>query len=144
MPNISYGNNNWKTFQKLLQKAERNIKIITASISFKALDLITSSINKNVEIFILTGRGRNYERIIEIENIKRKNIKGCRGLHSKYAIIDDNIIVIGSSNITKRSLGDIKYEGEFEIDYITDDPVVIRKANQLFEIVWNENENTEK
>ncbi len=143
VPSIHIGNQNWIIFQNLIARAKDTVKILTGSISFSALSLIFSDIKKDVDVKILTGRGRNYDKIFHFTNIERKNLKRCQKLHSKLCIIDDEIIILGSSNLTKSSLGDGERSGFLEGDIIHNDPIIIKQASILFEILWNEKSDIE-
>jgi len=82
-PFIYFGNDHWKLFSSVFHKAEREIKIITGSVSDTALSLLLDNVKENVDVKILTGRGRGYENIFLMKNIGMNNIKKCTRLHGK-------------------------------------------------------------
>ncbi len=138
-PTLYFGNNHWKPFASLISKAEKYIKIMTGSISDTALSLLLSYNNRNVDIEIITRRGRGYDNIFLLKNVNVDKFKRCRRLHGKFCIIDGTIMISGSSNITSSSLGDNRdRSGFFEADIITEEKDKIRSAEYLFDIVWNE------
>ncbi len=61
--NLHFGNNHWQLFTSLINKAEEEIKIMTGSVSDTALSLILEGVKQNVDIKIITGRGRGYNNI---------------------------------------------------------------------------------
>ena len=141
-PSLYIGNNHWKLFSSLFNQAVSEIKIITGSISYKALSLLLTYVQKEVKVKILTGRGRNYGRIFQMLNVQQESVKRCQSLHAKICIIDDKTMIIGSSNITKGSLGDYKgHSGNLEADILIKDKDMINSASILFEILWKEKKN---
>lgn len=110
--------------------------------SSNALYLICSNVADKVDVKIITGRGRGYKDIFK--KIGRNNIKRCSYLHAKFCIIDKNLILIGSSNITLGSLGDEKGAfGNLESDLLTKKKEIINSAEILFHMLWNEGSNIE-
>lgn len=138
-PFIYCDNDHWKLFSSVFHKAEREIKIITGSVSDTALFLLLDNVKESVDVKILTGRGRGYENIFLMKNVGMDNIKRCTRLHGKLCIIDGRIMISGSSNLTAGSLGNNRGRSGFlEADFITHDVDIIKSAEYLFEILWNE------
>jgi len=136
-PALYIGNYHWKLFASLIKRAKKEVKIVTNSVSHTALYNICSNLNEEVEVKIITGRGKGYEYIFNL--IDKDNIKRCRNLHAKFCIIDNNIMLAGSSNITIGSLGNhTGKEGFFEADLLIKDRDIINSARNLFNILWNE------
>ncbi len=140
---VYIGNDQWKIFLSFISSATKDIKILTGSISYDALSLIFSRIQKDVTVKIITGRGRDYEKIFKMKAIGGKeNIKRCKRLHAKLCIIDGKRMLIGSSNITKSSLGDnLGRYGFLEADAIVENSHIIKNGEDLFDILWNEKGN---
>lgn len=136
---LHFGYNHWQLFTSLINKAEKEIKIMTGSVSDTALSLILEGVKQNVDIKIITGRGRGYNNIFLMENIGMERIKQCARLHAKFCIIDRKLMISGSSNITKGSLGDKEgRSGFFEADIVIANENIIRSAEHLFDILWKE------
>lgn len=136
---LHFGNNHWQLFTSLINKAEKEIKIMTGSVSDTALSLILEGVKQNVDVKIITGRGRGYNNIFFMENIGMDHIKQCARLHAKFCIVDRKIMISGSSNITKGSLGDKEgRSGFFEADIVIVNENIIRSAEHLFDILWKE------
>ncbi|MHA1251851.1 MAG: phospholipase D-like domain-containing protein [Candidatus Helarchaeota archaeon] len=138
-PSVYIGTKQWELFNSIISMAKKEIKIITNSISSQALRVICSNKDPNVIVKIITGRGRGYKEIFNL--IGSNNIKRCRYLHAKFCIIDNELIIIGSSNITKGSLGSKGITGNLEVDLLTNDKKIINAANYLFNIIWDEDNN---
>lgn len=136
---LHFGNNHWQLFTSFINKAEKEIKIMTGSVSDTALSLILEGVKQNIDIKIITGRGRGYNNIFLMENIGMEHIKQCARLHAKFCIIDRKLMISGSSNITKGSLGDKEgRSGFFEADIVIVNENIIRSAEHLFDILWKE------
>ncbi|MBU0478183.1 ankyrin repeat domain-containing protein [bacterium] len=130
------GNDHWKLLLSFLSTATKSIRIITGSIAYDALSLILSHVQNGVSIKIATGRMKDYEEISQ--RIGVKSIKSFKRLHAKLCVVDGKRMLIGSSNITKGSLGDDQGRyGSLEANIIVDDSSIVESGKHLFNIIWN-------
>jgi len=64
----------------------------------------------------------DFYKKIDVIQVKR------RKLHTKMAIIDDEIVVFGSANWTKKS-----FKKNYEMNYITDNEKIVSQSVKFFE-----------
>lgn len=64
--------------------------------------------------------------------------KFCDRNHAKVVIIDDQLVYVGSANVTPAGIGQgIFTPGNFEAGIITENQDMIASANALFSMAWN-------
>jgi len=69
------------------------------------------------------GRAPFLDQKIKIKCVKLKHIQ-----HSKFIIIDNQIMVLGSHNLSKNA-----FELNHEVSAVIDDPVAIKRCNTFFD-----------
>jgi len=62
-----------------------------------------------------------------------KYLKGTRCCHAKLFIFDDNLCIIGSHNLSVKSVSE-----NFEMSYLVENDVEIRQAKKIFEGLWKD------
>ena len=130
-----------KLFSKAISGADRSVKILTFAISFKGVENVFQDINAIDAVTIVTNRRRDTERIKQFlieKGIRSVEIKRCKNLHAKVCIIDENKVIIGSSNLTAKSLG-FSSNSNIEANILSENRNVIEKSLNLFNSLFNRN-----
>ena len=118
---------------ELIANSKDTIKISMYNFSYKkfAKELVEAS-KKGVKIQVILDE-KKVEEDDEIYKYLKKNdieiIISKKKLHTKIAIFDNKIALIGSLNWTKES-----FEENYDLIYITDDKKVIDKIVEIKEI----------
>jgi phosphatidylserine/phosphatidylglycerophosphate/cardiolipin synthase-like enzyme len=117
-----------KEFQEdlfsLLENAKSSIKIAMYNFEHKKLARVLKKKSRNgidVTVFYYKKDVEFYKKIDAIKVERRK-------LHTKLAIIDNETIVFGSSNWSKKS-----FKKNYEMNYITDREELVSKSIKFFE-----------
>jgi hypothetical protein len=133
------GRNHWELFQKFIGLAEKEIRLATANLSPEALSAILKNMRKNVKLRVINNRGSKNNEIKKII-IPDKNWKRFKQFHAKFCVIDDKVLLVGSSNVTETSLGseNREFSSFFEAEILVTDKEIIKDAVNLFDIIWNE------
>jgi phosphatidylserine/phosphatidylglycerophosphate/cardiolipin synthase-like enzyme len=108
----------------LLENAKSSIKIAMYNFEHKKLARILKKKSRNgvdVTVFYTKKDVEFYKKIDAIKVERRK-------LHTKLAIIDNEVIVFGSSNWSKKS-----FRKNYEMNYITDRKDFVEKSLKFFE-----------
>ena len=135
----NFSNNSLKLFQEVISTAEKEVKVLTFALSFKGVEEAFQNV-KNIEsVTIFTNRRRDTDRIKQLlvgKGIQTVEIKRCKNLHAKMCIIDDGKVIVGSSNLTAKSLGLSSYPN-IECNLLTDDSNLVKKASNIFDYIIN-------
>ena len=108
----------------LLENAKSSIKIAMYNFEHEKIARILKKKSRNgvdVTVFYYK-KGVDFYKKIDAIQVERKK------LHTKLAIIDNEIIVFGSSNWSKKS-----FTKNYEINYITDKKELVEKSLHFFE-----------
>lgn len=108
----------------LLENAKSSIKIAMYNFEHKKIAKILKKKSRNgvdVTVFYSKKDVEFYKKIDAIKVERRK-------LHTKLAIIDNETIVFGSSNWSKKS-----FRKNYEMNYITDRKDFVEKSLKFFE-----------
>ena len=105
----------------LIENANSSIKIAMYNFSHKKiLKALKKARKRGLDVKVF------YEKSdIELKSINPRKTK--RKLHTKLAIIDDKIVLFGSSNWTKKSFKD-----NYEVVYITDNDSLVEEFVEFF------------
>lgn len=114
---------------KLLNNADKKIDIAIYNFSYeKFYKALKKASKKDVKITVFYGKTElKFTKKIKAKKTKRK-------LHTKLAIIDKNIVIFGSANWTKKS-----FKENYEVVHITDDKKTVKKYNDFFTQLKEEN-----
>ena len=139
MEDYNFSSESLKLFSKAISRADKSIKILTFAISFKGVEKVFQDIKRIESVTIVTNRRRDTERIKQFlieKGILSVEIKRCKNLHAKICIIDENMVIIGSSNLTAKSLG-FSNNPNIEANILSKNPNVIEKSLNLFKSLFN-------
>jgi len=139
MEDYNFSSESFKLFSKAISRADKSIKILTFAISFKGVEKVFQDIKPIESVTIVTNRRRDTERIKQFlieKGIHSVEIKRCKNLHAKIGIIDENMVIIGSSNLTAKSLG-FSSNPNIEANILSKNPNVIEKSLNLFKSLFN-------
>ena len=65
-------------------------------------------------------------------------IKQCVRNHVKMVMVDDRLVYIGSANVTPAGIAQgVFTPGNFELGILSEDPAIVKSAQEAFESVWN-------
>lgn len=136
-------------YTHVIEMAKRELKIICPIIDAYALyPLITKMLNsKDLKIRILTELDKSKDVIYLLESIDSKNIeiknvtrtirfedyeRKAFGIHAKLVIADNEVVLIGSFNLSRHH-----YLINFDIGFLIYDPAVVNKLSMVFDELWN-------
>lgn len=108
----------------LLENAKSSIKIAMYNFEHEKLARILKKKARNGLNVIVFYSKKNVEFYKKIDAVKVER----RKLHTKLAIIDDKVIVFGSSNWSKKS-----FRKNYEMNYITDRKDFVEESLNFFE-----------
>lgn len=117
-------------FTALIKQAKNSIQIYAQTLNdYKLVGALAKTARKGVKIDVLTSasmRGKQLDYLTRAG----VNIHQSNGLyiHAKAMVIDNQIAIIGSTNLTRASLEDNR-----ELSVVTRDPTVIRQLSETFE-----------
>lgn len=131
---LFFDDKSYQIYEKMVNSVNRNIRILTNSITFQAINNIFSNLEGIDSIEIITNRARDVRRIKEFLKNKSSNVAiyQCRNLHAKLCICDEKYVLIGSSNLTLNSLGSRNRTGMIEANVLSNNNKVIKQATELF------------
>lgn len=138
-----FGRENWKAFKKAVNQAESRVRIATNKVSPESLSEILALKSGGVDVQIITKRAADYEGIYDI--VDRKQLKRYKRFHSKVCVIDDDLVLIGSSNLIYSDLGgeNAQRPAKINADIVSTDPQIITECNQMFDIFWKQSETAD-
>lgn len=116
-------------FINLLQNANKSIYISTFSISSDFLEFLK---DKKIDIKIICEYG-------DVPNLKIKKFENKNLFHAKFIIIDENIVIITSANLTKSNF----YENHNNL-VIIKDKIIAKYLSKKFDSYWNNYRYTER
>ena len=114
---------------KLINGANKSIDIAMYNFSYKKFAKELNNVSKKgIETTIIYGKSdlKFYEKI-DLKTTKRK-------LHTKFAIIDDSVVIFGSSNWTKKS-----FSKNYEVVHVSYDKSTIDKYKTIFKMIKEDN-----
>lgn len=119
----------------LIKQAKQSITIYAQNVNdYKIVGALAKAAKKGVSIKILTSAKIRQK---QNEYLARAGVKVRRSehyyIHAKALIIDNQIAVIGSINLTRASLDDNR-----ELAAITHNAEIIKQLNATFESDWSE------
>lgn len=116
----------------LIEKSEDTIHIAMYNFSYKKIaKKLVKAVKRGVEIIVIFDKSKVKKDDKIYEYLKENNIKvliAKKKLHTKVAIFDKNIIVLGSSNWTKES-----FKENHEIILFSSDKKIIRQTIKFLE-----------
>lgn len=118
------GKNFKKDLIEHLENAKTSIKVAMYNFEDKKIARVLKKKARSglhVVVFYYKKDVDFYKKIDVIQVKKRK-------LHTKMAIIDDELVVFGSANWTKKS-----FKKNYEMNYITDNKEIVSKSVKFFE-----------
>ena len=107
------------------------------------LDILESLANDGVDIRIISSSpSRGFiEEMQEHEDLMDSpyfSFKICRRSHMKMVVIDNEIIYIGSANITAAGMGPrIDTRRNFEVGMVSSEPSIVEQGINIFEEAWS-------
>ena len=124
----------------LLARAQREVRICAYAWRWYANEPELGIQELNKELFLLRDRGVEVRCLVDTETMRRtmeaqgfnaRSVEATRMLHTKALCVDDDSLLIGSHNMTKRAITD-NYEcsvavGEFEI---------VQQFITYFDAIW--------
>lgn len=136
--NIIYSPNNSRAaFTYLIDRASSSITMYAQSISdYKILDALTNAARRGVRVSILVAKAPRDNQFDRLKNAG-VNIEVSKHyyIHAKAMIIDNQMAVVGSINLTRQSLDDNR-----ELAVITQNPAIIKTLNNTFKNDWQDSE----
>ena len=135
----------YSLLQSLFSKAQKDIRIVSAWINGNVIRELLSSLKKGVHLEAIIRAEKlsdmNITDAIFFKELKRKEgrIYFNKRLHSKFLIIDDRYVIVGSSNITYTGVHD-NTEGNIETNVLIDEEEEVKKFKELYEKIKNESE----
>lgn len=134
--NIIYSPDNSRAaFTHIMDHANSSITMYAQSISdFKMLDALANAARRGVQVTILLAKAPRDNQLDRLKNAG-VNIEVSKHyyIHAKVMIIDNQMAVIGSINLTRQSLDDNR-----ELAVITQNPVIIKTLNDTFKQDWDD------
>lgn len=135
----NFSDKSYEFFYDVISSAERSVKILTFVLSFKGIEKIFQGIKPIESVSIVTNRLRDISRIKQFladKGIQSVEIKRCKNLHAKICIVDDKKVIVGSSNLTAKSLG-LSSNPNIEANILTENSNVVKKASNIFDYIIN-------
>lgn len=134
------GNQYPKKVIPLINKAKSNIYIIAYAWKWYKDDIGCSVMKFNYAIIDKACKGTEIKAITEskeiipilkMNGVKIKEKKIEKIIHAKMILIDDEIVIIGSHNITKNA-----FEKNLEISLLIYDKMLNKEYKNFFETLW--------
>lgn len=88
------------------------------------------AVARGVRVRVLTAFPEVAEQL-RADGIEAIAVPASRTAHAKFFILDNEILCVGSHNMTKRAL-----ENSHEASIITDDTDVVAHMSKYFEVLW--------
>lgn len=137
------GDHIFKKLLEIVNKAEKNVKIVSAWLKGSLFGKLLDNLGSNIELSVILRASELQDLLITDNNVFRK-IKEKNGkiyinnrLHAKFIIIDDKEAILGSANFTNPGLSDYN-EGNIEASFFSNKETEIKKLKDYFDKIKNQ------
>ena len=143
---LNIGRRGYLLFKSIIEETGHSVKILTNRIKLDTIRTIFINCKEGIKVEIITnvvvGDTLQIKEFFKQKNISLSLIK-CKRLHAKLLISDDRVVLIGSSNLTRSSLGGIDDDASMtEVNVVTTEKDIVQRANELFEIIRDQKANS--
>ena len=143
---LDIGRRGYLLFKGIIERTEHSVRILTNRIEFGTIRTIFIKCKEGIKVEIITnvvvGDTLPIKEFFKQKNISLSLIK-CKRLHAKILISDYGVVVIGSSNLTRSSLGGVDDDASMtEANVVTMEKTIVQRANELFEIIRDQKANS--
>ncbi len=132
----------YNTLKEAIQKAKKELIIVSPWIKGNVLEDILSEISPKIEIKTVIRTSETDDllitdkKVFEILQEKNAQLFGNKRIHAKFVIIDENLALVSSSNITNAGL--FSEDGNLEGGVLISDKDEILKLKSYFDEIISE------